>query len=73
MHTTIYGASQVALVVNNPLASAGDLRDVGSITGSGRYPGGGHGKSLQYSCLQNPLNRAAWLATVMGLQRVRHD
>ena len=73
MHTTIYGASQEALVVNNPLASAGDLRDVGSITGSGRYPGGGHGKSLQHSCLQNPLDRAAWLATVVGLQRVRHD
>ena len=61
MHTTIYGASQVALVVNNPPANAGDIRDVGSITGSGRSPEGGHGNSLQYSCLQNPLDRATWL------------
>ena len=45
------------LVVKNP-AKAGDIRDMGSI------PGGGHGKALQYSCLENPLDRGAWKATV---------
>ena len=43
-------ASQVALVVKNPPASAGDVRDMGSIPGSGRGPGGWHGSTLQYSC-----------------------
>ena len=57
-------ASQVALVVKNPPASAGDLRDVGSIPGLGRSPGGGHGNPLQYSYLENPLDRGAWWATV---------
>ena len=47
------GASQVALVVKNPPANAGDVRDVGSIPGWGRCPGGGNGNSLQYSCLEN--------------------
>ena len=46
--------SQVALVVKNLTANAGDIRDVGSILGSGRPPGGGHGNPLQYSCLENP-------------------
>ena len=53
--------SQVALVVKNPPANAGDIRDLGSIPGSGRSPGGGHGNPLQYSCLENPLD---WRATV---------
>ena len=44
---------QVVLVVKNPLANAGDITDVGSIPGSGRSPGGGHGNPLQYSCLEN--------------------
>ena len=57
-------ASQVVLVVKNPPASGGDVRDVGSIPGSGRSPGGGHGNQLQYSCLENPMNRGAWWATV---------
>ena len=47
-------ASQVALVVKNPPANAGDVRDLGSIPGLGRPPGGGHGNPLQYSCLENP-------------------
>ena len=47
-------ASQVALVVKNPAASAGDIRDTGSISGSERSPGGGHGSPLQYSGLENP-------------------
>ena len=51
------GASQVALVVKNPPAKAGDIRDVGSVPGLGRSPGGGHGNPLQYSCLENPKDR----------------
>ena len=54
-----HGASQVALVVKNLPASAGEVRGVGSIPGSGRSPGGGHGYPLQYSCLENPLDRGA--------------
>ena len=52
-------ASQVALVVKNPLASAGDIRDVGLIPGPGRSLGGGHGNPLQYSCPENPMDRGA--------------
>ena len=59
-----YSASQVALVVKNPPGNAGDLRDMGSITGSGRSPGEGNGNPLQYSCLVNPMDRGAWRATV---------
>ena len=57
-------ASQVALVVKNLPANAGDVRDVGSIPGLGRFPGGGHGNPPQYSCLENPIDREAWWATV---------
>ena len=57
-------ASQVALVVKNLPANAGDIRDVGSIPGLGRFLGGGHGNPLQYSCLENPIDREAWWATV---------
>ena len=53
------------LVVKNLLVKARDRRDVGLIPGSGRSPGGGHGNLLQYSCLENPINRGAWWATVM--------
>ena len=56
-------ASQVALVAKNPPASAGDIRDAGSIPGSGRPPGGGHGNPLQSSCLENPMDRGGWWAT----------
>ena len=58
------GGSQVVLVVKNLPANAGDIRDVGSIPGLGRSPGGGHGHPLQYSCLENPMDREAWWATV---------
>ena len=51
------GASQVVLVLKNPSPNTGDIRDVGSIPGSGRSPGEGHGNPLQDSCLENPLNR----------------
>ena len=54
----------VVLVVKNPPARAGDIRDVGSVPGLRRSPGGGHGHPLQYSCLENPMDRGAWLATV---------
>ena len=45
---------QVVLVVKNPPANGGDMRDVGSVSGFGRSPGGGHGNPLQYSSLENP-------------------
>ena len=51
-------------MVKNLLANARDARDVGSIPGSGKSPGGGHGNPLQYSCLENPMDRGAWWATV---------
>ena len=54
----------VVLVVKNPLANAGDIRDVGSIPGSGRSPREGRGNPLQYSCLENPMDRGTWWATV---------
>ena len=47
-----------------PFASAGDIRDVGLIPGFGRSPGGEHGNPLQYSCLENPMDRGAWWAIV---------
>ena len=53
-----------ALVVRNPSANAGDTRDAGSIPESGRTPGGGHGNPLQYSCLENPMDRGAWQAII---------
>ena len=56
----------MALVAKNPPANAGDRRDVGSIPGLGRSPGEGHGNPLQYSCLENPMDRGAWWATVHG-------
>ena len=51
-------------VVKNPLANAGEAGDSGSIPGSGRSPGGGHGNPLQYSCLETPMDRGAWRARV---------
>ena len=53
-------SSLVAQLIKNPLANAGDLRDVGSIPGSGRSPGEGNGNALQYSCLENPMEGGAW-------------
>ena len=54
-------------VVNNLPANARDTRDTGSIPGSGRFLGGGHGNPLQYSCLENSKDRGAWWATVHGV------
>jgi len=55
-------ASQMVKVVKNLPANAGDIRDLGSIPGSGRSPGGGHGNPLQYPCLENPVDRGTWCA-----------
>ena len=62
-------ASQVALVVKNLPANAGDIRDTGLIPGSGRCPGGGHSNPLQYSCLENPMDRGVGQATVHGVPK----
>ena len=51
-------------MVKNPPANAGDIRDAGSILGLERYPGEGHDNPLQYSCLENPMDRGAGQATV---------
>ena len=60
-------------MVKNPPASAGDERDTGSIPGSGRSPGGGHGNPRQYSCLENPVTEEPGRLQFMGSQRVGHD
>ena len=62
-------ASPVVLVVKIMLADAGDVRDSGSIPGSGRSPGGEHGNLLQYSCLENSMDRGAWRSAVHGLAK----
>ena len=54
----------MALVIKNPLANAGVVKDAGSIPGLGRSPGGERGNPPQYSCLENPMDRGAWRATV---------
>ena len=59
------------LVVKNPTAHAVDIRDVGSIPGSDRPTGGGHGNPLQYSCLENPMDQGAWRATVLRVAKSR--
>ena len=55
--------------LKNPSANAGDKRDTGSIPGLGRSPRGGYGNPLQYSCLENPMDRGAWRATVRGVTK----
>ena len=64
----------MVLVVKNPPANAGDKRDAGLIPELGRLPGKGKGNPLQYSYLENPMERGAWWATVHGgHKKVRHD
>ena len=63
------GASQVTLVVKCLFANAGEIRDAGSIPGLGRFPGGEHSKLVQYSCLENPMDRRAWQATVHAVTK----
>ena len=60
---------QVMLVVKNPPDNAGDVGDRGSIPGWGRSPGGGNGNPLQYSCLENPMDRGSWRATVHSVKK----
>ena len=52
----------MVLMVKNPSANAGDIKDTGLIPGLGRSPGGGHGNPLQYFCLENPMDRGSWRA-----------
>ena len=59
----------MALVGKNLPANAGDVRDAGLIPGSGRSPGEGHGNPLQYSCLEDPMDRGAWQAIVHGVTK----
>ena len=66
----LQGASQVALMVKTPLADAGDIRDMGSIPGLGRSPGGGHGNPLQYSWL-NPMGKGFWWDTAHRVTKSR--
>ena len=57
------------MVVKNTSANTGDIRDAGSVPGWGRSPGGQHSNSLQYPCLENPMDRGAWRATVRRIAR----
>ena len=72
-NTTEDWASLVAQVVNNRPADAGDARDAGLIPGLGRSAGEGNGNPVQYSYLENPMDRAAWWGIVHGVTRVGHD
>ena len=65
---TFIRALVLALVVKNPPAGAGDMTP-GLIPGSGRSPGGGYGNPLQYSCLENSMDRGAWWAVVHGVAK----
>ena len=71
----IYWASRGSAVKNLPARqeTTCNLGDVGSIPGSGRFPGEGNGYSLQYSCLENSMDRGPWRATVRGVARVGPD
>ena len=62
---------QVVVVVKNSPANAKEVKDLGSIPGLGRSPGGGHGNTLQYSCLENPMERGAWWATIHRVTKNR--
>ena len=65
-----FGASQMSLVVKNLPANAGEVRDAGSVSGLGRSPGGGQGYPIQCSCLESPMDRGAWRATVPGVKKL---
>ena len=60
-------------LVKNPPTNAGDIRDMGSISVSGRSSGGGLGNPFQYSCLENPIDRGAWWATVYRAAKSRTE
>ena len=63
----------VNAMVKNPPANSGDTTDMSSVPGLGRSLGGEHGNPLQDSCLENPMDRGAWWATVHRVKRVGHD
>ena len=65
----IFWLQVVALMVKNLLANAGNTRDAGSVSGLGRSPGEGNGTQLQYSCLENSIDRRAWRAIVHGVAK----
>ena len=69
----LYANKRIYETVKILSANAGDIRDAGLIPGSGISPGGGNGTLLQYSCLENRMDRGAWWAIVHGLQRVGHE
>ena len=73
MTFSIPGASQVAQAVKNLPANAGDAGDVGSISGLGRSPGEESSDPLQYSCLENSMDRGAWRSTAHGVRRGERD
>ena len=60
---------RVAQLVKNLPSNVGDVGDVGLLPGLGRFPGGGHGNPLQYSCLDNPMDRGAWRAMVHRVEK----
>ena len=66
-------ASKVELGIKNIPVNAGDIRDAGLIPGWERRPGAEHNNPLQYSCLENPIDRRAWQATVHGVASVGHS
>ena len=68
----LFGASHWLVVKNLPV-SAGDVRDSGLIPGLGRSSGGGHGNPVQYSCLENPMDRGAWWVSVHGVGHIESD
>ena len=68
-HVSLFQASQVALVVKNPSANVGHIKDTSSIPGLGGSPGRGHGDPHQCSYLENPMDRGAWWATVHGVTK----
>ena len=67
--THTHYASQVALGIKNLPANTGDGSKAGSVPGSGRSPGGGHGDPLKYSCLENSMDRGAWQDTIHGVAK----
>ena len=70
-HYTHTWASQVTHMLKNPPANAGNIRYAGSIPGSGRSPGGGHGNPLQYFSLENPMDRGDWQAMIHRVTKSR--
>ena len=65
----LYGSFLGGAVVKNPPANTGDARDMGLIPGSGRSPGGGNGNPIQYTCLENPMDRGAWWGAAYGVAK----